>query len=146
MEPITKHYSNGEITIVWKPGQCIHSAICFKSATGLPEVFNPKVRPWIKQDAASTEAIIQAIEACPSAALSYFRNNAPKEEPAPVSGDTIIEVMPDGPLMVYGNVSVKNAATGEVRLSDKVTALCRCGLSRNKPYCDGAHVTGRFSG
>lgn len=75
MDPndITKKYSNGEITVVWKSGLCIHSKKCW---TGLPEVFNPKEKPWIKPDAAGTDAIIAQVNICPSGALSYFRNDA----------------------------------------------------------------------
>ena len=71
MKDITKKYSNGEITIVWKPNTCIHSTICWK---GLIEVFNPKERPWIKMDGASTERIIEQVKQCPSGALSYYLN------------------------------------------------------------------------
>jgi len=71
MEDITKKYDNGEITVVWQPNICAHSAICFH---GLPSVFNPAMRPWITIDGADTEAIINQINQCPSGALSYFRN------------------------------------------------------------------------
>jgi uncharacterized Fe-S cluster protein YjdI len=66
------HYSNDQVTVVWKPNMCIHSTLCWK---GLIEVFNPKRRPWIKMDAASTEQIIEQVSKCPSGALSYFMNN-----------------------------------------------------------------------
>jgi uncharacterized Fe-S cluster protein YjdI len=71
---ITKHYSNGEITIVWKPNVCIHSTKCWRGKDALPEVFNPKEKPWIKQNAASTERIMQQINQCPSGALGFFKN------------------------------------------------------------------------
>ena len=72
MKQITKKYSNGEVTVVWKPHICIHSAICFR---GLPEVFDPREKPWVKIDGASTEVIIDQVKKCPSAALSFFMNN-----------------------------------------------------------------------
>ncbi|MES2797768.1 MAG: (4Fe-4S)-binding protein, partial [Bacteroidota bacterium] len=59
---ITKKYSNGEVTIVWKPGQCIHSTICWKKPGGLFEVFNPMERPWIKPEGANTEKIMNQID------------------------------------------------------------------------------------
>lgn len=68
----TKEYSNGEVTIVWKLDLCIHSAIC---ARGLPSVFQPRDKPWIKQYGASTEAIINQVNKCPSGALSFYLNN-----------------------------------------------------------------------
>lgn len=71
MSESEKPFSNGEITVVWKPGVCLHSAKCVQ---GLGEVFNVKTRPWINMDGSSTERIIQQVVQCPSGALSYFRN------------------------------------------------------------------------
>jgi uncharacterized Fe-S cluster protein YjdI len=71
MSDSDKTYTNGEISVVWKSGLCIHSAKCVQ---GLGEVFNVQARPWIKMDGASTGRIIQQVEQCPSGALSYFRN------------------------------------------------------------------------
>lgn len=71
MEDITKKYDNGEVTVIWKPGLCQHSANCVK---GLPQVFDPKASPWINIQAASTEAIIGQVKQCPSGALSYKMN------------------------------------------------------------------------
>jgi len=76
MKDITKKYSNGEVTIVWKPAICQHSTICWKMATGLPQVFNPLEKPWIKPGAAGTERIIEQVKKCPSGALSFFMNGA----------------------------------------------------------------------
>ena len=63
----THHYSNGEITVIWKPEVCIHSAICFK---GLPAVFDPRRKPWIVTSNAETQQIIDQVKKCPSGALS----------------------------------------------------------------------------
>lgn len=72
---ITKKYTNGEVTIVWKPATCIHSRICWSAATGLPSVFNPSERPWIKMEGGSTEQIVEQVKKCPSGALSFYYNN-----------------------------------------------------------------------
>jgi uncharacterized Fe-S cluster protein YjdI len=74
MKDITKKYSNGEVTIVWKPAICMHSKICWDKLNGLPQVFNPGERPWIKPEAASTGEIIKQVKKCPSGALSFFMN------------------------------------------------------------------------
>jgi len=74
MKEITKKYTNGEVTIVWKPEMCAHSRVCWSKTTGLPEVFNPAEKPWIKPEAATTEQLIEQIKKCPSGALSYFMN------------------------------------------------------------------------
>lgn len=137
---ITKKYSNGEVTVVWKPNMCIHSAICFN---GLPGVFNPRQRPWITMEGGSTDEIVAQISKCPSGALSYFRNNE-MVNPA-VDVETIVEVSANGPLLVYGNIKIKDAEGNET-IKNKVTALCRCGQSGNKPYCDGTHRKVGFEG
>ncbi|WP_405206414.1 (4Fe-4S)-binding protein [Aquimarina sp. LLG6339-5] len=69
---ITKEYTNGEITIVWKPGKCIHAGVCVKT---LPSVYKPKEKPWIQPDSAATEALKNQIDGCPSGALTYYMNS-----------------------------------------------------------------------
>lgn len=132
-----KTYTNGEITIHWKPDSCIHSRICWHKAHGLPEVFNPAERPWIKMDGSNTERIKEQVDKCPSGALSYQLNDAPK---AIVSEATTIDITTNGPLIVKGNVILQHP-NGDTKSNDGVMALCRCGASRNKPFCDGAHKT-----
>jgi uncharacterized Fe-S cluster protein YjdI len=68
---ITKKYTNGEVTIVWKPNICQHSKICW---TELREVFDPFAKPWIRPEGAETERIIAQVKKCPSGALSYYMN------------------------------------------------------------------------
>ena len=63
----THEYSNGEITILWKPELCTHSGICVKT---LPQVYNPKERPWVKPENAPTEELINQVAKFPSGALS----------------------------------------------------------------------------
>lgn len=65
----THEYSNGEITIVWTPSKCIHAAECVKR---LPKVYKPGQRPWIDQNAASSDELREQINSCPSAALSFY--------------------------------------------------------------------------
>ena len=67
MEPTTKEYTNGEVTIVWQAHKCIHSANCVKNN---PAVFQPKEKPWIKMDNANSDEIVAALSKCPSGALS----------------------------------------------------------------------------
>ncbi len=61
-------YKNNDIAVIWKPGKCIHAAECVKR---LPQVYDPKARPWIKVENATTDALINQIAACPSGALTY---------------------------------------------------------------------------
>lgn len=143
----TFHYTNGEITIEWKPEVCIHSTICFK---GLGEVFDPRRRPWIDMSKAETEKIMAQVKQCPSGALSYTINEKP-----PVSGPlpevkdhvqlTTIECLKNGPYLVREMVTIRKPdGTEETRVGS--TALCRCGQSANKPFCDGTHGRVGFEG
>jgi len=70
MEDISKKYDNGEITVLWQPHLCIHSANC---ARGLPGVFNPRVKPWVNIHAAETERIVKQVANYPSGALSILK-------------------------------------------------------------------------
>jgi uncharacterized Fe-S cluster protein YjdI len=145
-----KEYSNGEITVVWQPKMCIHSAVCFR---GLKSVFDPLKRPWVNIQGATTEQIVMQIEKCPSKALSYYYNNA-QDNLSQNQEDTNIaqsqdksikiEVLPNGPILVQGNVTLKH---GEEEKETKATTyLCRCGASKKKPYCDGSHKNINFEG
>ena len=141
MKDITKKYTNGEVTIVWKPNMCIHSTICFN---GLGNVFDPQKRPWITPEEGTTEQIIDQVKKCPSGALSYYMNSEEGDE-VKVVAETIVETMPNGPLMVYGNVTIKDPS-GNLTKKNNVTAFCRCGGSSNKPFCDGSHKKIGFEG
>ncbi len=138
---ITKHYKKDDITIVWQPHVCIHSTICFR---GLPNVFDPRKRPWITPEHSDSEAIMKQIDACPSGALSYLKESK-EQESVEVANETIVEATKNGPLLVFGNITIKDAA-GNLTKKHKVTALCRCGASENKPFCDGSHAKISFEG
>lgn len=77
MKELTKNYTNGEVTIVWKPHLCKHSGNCI---AGLPEVFDVNRRPWIEPRAATTEEIIHQVNLCPSGALSSFLNKEQEKQ------------------------------------------------------------------
>ena len=139
---VEKQYTNGEITVIWKPDLCIHSTNCWR---GLNAVFDPKKRPWINLEAATSEAIIAQVEQCPSGALSYVRNAETPVMPeslAPASV-TEIELMPNGPMLVRGPVRITRR-NGETKEVQHTVALCRCGGSKSKPFCDGTHSGNGF--
>lgn len=136
---VKKEYSNGEVTVVWEPGKCIHSEIC---KNGLPNVFRPNERPWISTEAASSEELITQINKCPSGALSYYKNG--EENQIIMENETKVDVMKNGPLLVHGTIEVTN--DGNTETKEKTTAFCRCGGSNNKPYCDGSHSKNGFEG
>ncbi|WP_350290677.1 (4Fe-4S)-binding protein [uncultured Croceitalea sp.] len=137
---IKKEYSNGELTIVWKPKTCIHAAECVKA---LPQVYNPNKKPWIAIENASTEELKSQIAKCPSGALGYYMNDEQDAESETL--ETKVEVLENGPLLVYGTLKVTDKE-GNTETKNKTTAFCRCGQSNNKPYCDGSHLSSNFIG
>jgi uncharacterized Fe-S cluster protein YjdI len=129
----TRTYEGDAIEVHWEPRLCIHMRNCVR---GLPNVFRPEARPWIAVDAADADAIAAAVESCPTGALRYRRlDGGPQEEPP---AETTIEPRPNGPLFVRGRVRIVGPE-GEVIREDARLALCRCGASENKPFCDGSH-------
>jgi uncharacterized Fe-S cluster protein YjdI len=112
---------------------------CFR---GLPQVFNPKKRPWVNIEGATTQEIVKQVKQCPSGALSYYMNEE-NEKQQEADEETRIEVLPNGPLLVYGTLEVKDK-DGNETTKQNTTAFCRCGGSMNKPYCDGTHRKIRF--
>jgi uncharacterized Fe-S cluster protein YjdI len=138
---IIKNYSNDDITVVWKPDACTHSKKCWKE---LIQVFDPRNKPWVNMDGATTGKIKRQVASCPSGALSYKMKN---EIVSKEAQDEMIKVecMQNGPLMVLGNVHITNS-DGSIEERKKVTAFCRCGASTNKPFCDGKHNEANFVG
>jgi len=134
-----KEYSNNDMTILWDASKCIHAGVCVKM---LPNVYDPKGRPWIKIDNASTEELKQQIDKCPSGALTYKSNN---EEESMNESSVKVDVLENGPLIVKGDIEVTNS-NGKKESRAKQTAFCRCGDSANKPYCDGTHIKSEFKG
>lgn len=145
MPKTTHKYSNGEVTIVWKPTICIHSTLCWK---GLKEVFNPAERPWIKPEGSATEKIIEQVRKCPSGALSYFMNHeadSSKEIVAEAAEMIAIEISPNGPILIKSECTIVHS-DGRTEIKKGGTALCRCGHSSNKPFCDNSHKRNGFVG
>ena len=144
----TFKYTNNEVTVVWKPATCIHSTLCWK---GLIEVFNPKEKPWIKMNGATTEKIIEQVKKCPSGALSYYLNaeaNAdklPDKVVAEAANIMKIEVTANGPYLIKTECRIVHS-DGREETKMGTVALCRCGASYNKPYCDGSHRKVGFEG
>ena len=139
MKKITKEYSNEEITVIWKPDLCIHSTNCWKASL---KIFNPKRKPWIDMSGGTTEEIIKIVNNCPSGALSFTRENEmteQKAQPAQSSEPKLtVQVNKGGPYLVKGKF-VFVGTDGKEEVKEGSIALCRCGGSNNKPFCDGVH-------
>ncbi len=125
-------YEGREITILDNRRVCSHAGYC---STGLPAVWRSGVEPWIDPDGADKASIVEIIQKCPSGALSYLE--ASKQE-TDFHESAEIQVSRDGPYYVRGHVELKDCDFGEGASSEHYV-LCRCGHSRNKPFCDGSH-------
>jgi CDGSH-type Zn-finger protein len=105
----------------------------------MPAVFRPAERPWVVLEGALPEEVQAVVERCPTGALQFARlDGSYREEP---QGEAVIRGMINGPLYVRGDVELKQP-DGTWKKETRL-ALCRCGLSQNKPYCDNSHV-GKF--
>jgi CDGSH-type Zn-finger protein/uncharacterized Fe-S cluster protein YjdI len=122
------------ILIRFEGAKCIHSRNC---VLGHPEVFVPNAPgEWIHPDAASTEDVAALARACPSGAIRYERlDGGPQEQPPAVN---VVRVRENGPLAVHADLAIEGHPPA-LRAT-----LCRCGASKNKPYCDGSHVAAKF--
>jgi len=113
---------------------CIHARRCVLAEPG---VFKANIQgPWIDPDAASAEALLRVAINCPSGAIRVERRDGGEQEGAPKVNT--IAVRENGPLAVHAEIELNGEPIG-VRAT-----LCRCGQSKNKPYCDGSHVAAGF--
>jgi uncharacterized Fe-S cluster protein YjdI len=147
-EDILKEYATEDLIVYWKPKLCAHPGFCWK---GLPQVFNPRKRPWVDMQAASPEEIINTINTCPTGALTYALPEGSKVDPQKAQGPgwvnyrkgepaiTRIKMLKNGPLMVEGPTEIYDTERKLIKQYHQF-ALCRCGFSSNKPFCDGAHI------
>lgn len=150
MDDNNRQYSNGEITVFWKPKKCIHATICY---TQLNEVFNPRKRPWVDMSGAPTEKIIAIVNKCPTDALTYKYNKDLEEGELQGKKDQIkvddkpvqIQIMKDGPIVVTGRIRLTDKDGNEYK-TYSITSFCRCGASNNMPFCDGTHRKIGFQG
>ncbi len=152
-----RKYSNGVITVFWKPSACVHASYCYRE---LIEVFDPGSRPWVDMTGASTERIIEVVDMCPTEALTWkYDEEALNESVGPEHTNHIkfrrpdlqkdkeaaikespasVKLMVDGPIVIKGNFTlVYNGTTREI--NDSLVSICRCGKSDHMPFCDGMH-------
>lgn len=129
-----QEYRGEKIVVRFDGDKCIHSRNC---VLGRPEVFQANVPgERIKPDAVSAEEIVATALACPSGAITYERiDGGPQEAAPPVN---LVRIRENGPLAVHADIRV-----GDTVAHLRAT-LCRCGASKNKPYCDGGHVAAGF--
>ncbi len=129
-----KTYKKESLNIHWKPELCIHSANCIK---GLPRVFNPKIKPWVNQENAGIDELITTINTCPSGALSYSLDLDKELITVDTKSRISIKINESGPIIISDGCIIDYQ--GKSIEKEGTVALCRCGQSENKPFCDGTH-------
>lgn len=138
LEDKLEDYQGEQITIHDNRSVCAHSGVC---TDGLAAVFRLRQEPWIDPNGASREEIIAIIEQCPSGALSYSVDTAVSNSE---NGEPTIFIAPNGPYAVSDAPQLLDERFGKGATQEKFT-LCRCGGSKNKPFCDGSHWSNGFT-
>jgi CDGSH-type Zn-finger protein/uncharacterized Fe-S cluster protein YjdI len=124
-----------DLTLIYEGKKCIHSRFC---VTWGPKVFIANVKgPWINPDAMSTDALTEIAHVCVSGAIRYQRKDGGPDEQAPPVN--LISVREGGPYALKADIRLDGAPAGNFRYT-----LCRCGASKNKPFCDGSHHDAKF--
>ena len=130
-------YAGTEIDVHWDGRLCIHIGECGGAAG---ELFVGGRDPWCIPDKVTKAEVREICERCPSGALTYTdKDGTPESAP----GENTLTVSYNGPLFLHGALQIEGAPTDMPGLAYRA-ALCRCGASRNKPYCDNSHLAARF--
>jgi CDGSH-type Zn-finger protein len=132
-----KEYAGIDISIFYNAVVCYHAKEC---VTNLPTVFDSDSRPWVNPNGSDAKSIINVIKKCPSGALSYKIGDIHTRE---FYNNKKIRIEKNGPYLIKGNIKLKLEDDLQPVAKDHY-ALCRCGASKNKPYCDGSHVKAGF--
>ena len=130
-----KTYTGKDIDVSFDKDACIHAAECVR---GLPAVFDVDKRPWIQPDNGAADAIRDVVARCPSGALEIVMDEAANES-APAPG-VQMRIKSNGPVLVTGPCEIEGPDGNPVVIDKPTFALCRCGLSEKKPFCDGTHA------
>jgi CDGSH-type Zn-finger protein/uncharacterized Fe-S cluster protein YjdI len=131
-------FSGKEFTVTWDGSICTHAEECIRTNSVL---FEKGRSPWAQPDLVEADELDRVIKRCPSGALSYQSVSGDVvEQPEP---ENTVMVVPNGPLYVRGDLSIHGKDPENPTKATRV-ALCRCGHSKNKPYCDNSHIEAGF--
>lgn len=134
MKDKLRQYESEDVRVTWSGTRCIHFQACVR---GLGNVFDVAKKPWIQPAGANVEEVVDTVLRCPTGALHFQRLDGGAPETVP--DRNAIHVSSDGPLYVRGDITLRSSDGTEL-LKDTRVALCRCGHSGNKPFCDGSHA------
>jgi uncharacterized Fe-S cluster protein YjdI len=132
---VSRTYGTDRIEVTWEPELCVHIGECFQ---GLPAVFDPWARPWVRPEGAEPDEIAEVVMRCPTGALHFRRVDGGPQEEELIGDQVELVALPNGPMQVRGPARLVDGE-GTVLREDTRIALCRCGASRRKPFCDGTH-------
>lgn len=127
-------YEADGLVVTFDPTVCIHSATCLRT---LPAVFDVSRLRWIDLAQATADEVVAAVAKCPSGALQAVRAGRAPSVAKPAAATVEVTVKPNGPLLVRGPVAVFKE-NGE-RVDRESCSFCRCGATKNAPFCDGSH-------
>ncbi len=130
-------YEGKEITIYDNHAVCTGAGFCAENSPG---IFNPQRKPWIDPDAEDAEKTASTIRLCPSGALSYKKG---KEYYKDQDREPSITIAKNGPYNIVGGIELNDPQDSKPE-SIEHYSLCRCGASKNKPFCDGSHEDIRY--
>ena len=130
-------FSGNEIDVRWDGRLCIHIGECGQAEGDL---FVGGRKPWCMPDAATTAEVREIVERCPSGALSYTDKDGTPEMAPSVNTATVIY---NGPIYLTGELQIEGAGEDMPGVCRRA-ALCRCGASKNKPFCDNSHLEVKF--
>jgi CDGSH-type Zn-finger protein/uncharacterized Fe-S cluster protein YjdI len=129
-----EHIAGNDLTLLYETKKCIHARFC---VTGAPKVFLANVQgPWINPNGIETDRLVEIAHACPSGAINYTRKDGKHDEQAPPVN--LIAIRESGPYAIRGALHLDGEPIGFR------ATLCRCGASKNKPFCDGSHNAAGF--
>jgi uncharacterized Fe-S cluster protein YjdI len=129
-------YSGQSVTVTFDATLCIHNGHCVRS---LPAVFNTAARPWVQPDhATDIRSLLDVVAGCPSGALRATTLDGSSADDGVSQSPVHLQVSRHGPILIRGPVELVDA-DGSVLGSAQRVAICRCGRSAHKPYCDNSH-------
>jgi CDGSH-type Zn-finger protein/uncharacterized Fe-S cluster protein YjdI len=131
-------YDGADAEVYWDQRLCIHVGECGRADN---ELFVGGRKPWCQPDRVDASEVVDVIERCPSGALTYLRKDGGESEVAAPENE--VRVTYNGPLFVRGDLQIDGASEDMEGVRFRA-ALCRCGLSKNKPFCDNSHEEGAF--
>jgi uncharacterized Fe-S cluster protein YjdI len=158
MEAGERKYKNKDITVYWKASSCIHASTCINE---LPTVFRTNKKPWIRMEGGSTDEIIETVDRCPVDALTWKYNELDKNDSIGIEHANhvknrrktllrddseydkaiSVKVMKDGPFVINGSFYLERETGVKTKFNGTVS-VCRCGLTKLPPFCDGSHRAG----